>query len=72
MNLRQKLSLFERVLHHIQMHREVTMNPHKVREILDAVGDWSRAHRVGNGELSPRQQRKLILLALQKLEQTLI
>jgi hypothetical protein len=71
MNLRQKVLLYERVLHQLQMHREVTMDSCRVKAILDAIGDWSYAHRQGNGELTERQQRKLIHEALQKLEQAI-
>jgi hypothetical protein len=49
-----------RVFHAIQLYREVAMNREKVIAILDAIGDWSYAHRRGNGELTDEQQQELI------------
>lgn len=65
--LREKVTMYERLLHNIQMYREVTMDGDKVRQLLDNVGAWSYAHRQGNGELTDRQQHALIDAKFRKL-----
>ena len=65
--LKQKVETYERVLHDLQMHYEVTGNDAQLRYRLDKISNWSYAHRVGNGALTERQQKKLINDAFNKL-----
>jgi hypothetical protein len=65
--LREKVKMYEQLLHTIQMYREVTMDGDKVRQLLDNVGAWSYAHRQGNGELTDKQQQALIDAKFRKL-----
>lgn len=65
--LRQKVETYERLLHAIQLHKEVTMNNNRLNALLNNICAWSYAHRVGNGTLTPRQQNKLINEAFKKL-----
>lgn len=46
---REKVMIYENVFHRIQMYREVAMNQKKLTALLDIIGDWSYAHRMGNG-----------------------
>lgn len=44
-----KLHTYEQIFHRIQMYREVTCNTEKLAKLLDLVGNWSYAHRRGDG-----------------------
>lgn len=65
--LKQKVETYERVLHDLQMHYEVTGNDAQLRYRLDKISNWSYAHRTGIGMLSKRKQNKLIKDAFNKL-----
>jgi len=39
----------------------------RVRDIVQAIDTWSYMHRVGNGEISDKETRKLINKALKAL-----
>ncbi len=67
--LREKVKVYEDLLHRIQLNREVTMDGEKVAMLLDRIGNWSYAHRQGNGEFSEREQRRLIDAAFWKLNE---
>lgn len=58
--LEEKVAVYEHVLHQIQMYREVVMSHEKVVELLDIIGNWSYAHRCGNGEYSWEEQEQII------------
>jgi hypothetical protein len=60
MTQKERLELFEAVFHRIQLYREVIMDGAKVSQLLDIIGDWSYAHRAGNGELSDREVKRAI------------
>jgi hypothetical protein len=47
--MREKIEMYERVLHDLHFHRTVTMNHAAINEILNKIGEWSRAH---SGEFS--------------------
>jgi len=47
---KEKIAVYESLLHKIQLYREVTMNNDGVIRLLDSIGNWSYAHRAGNGE----------------------
>ena len=49
--LKNKIEQYEKILHTIQMHREITMNMEKLVKLLELISAWSYAHRFGNGEL---------------------
>lgn len=61
--------MYEKLLHDIQMYREVVMDGAKVIKLLDNIGNWSYAHRRGNGQLSDEQQQGLIDRAFDKLRE---
>jgi len=56
----EKVEVYERLFHRLQLYREVTLNKVKVERLLDAIGGWSYAHRAGNGELSDEEQQARI------------
>jgi len=69
MTLKEKIAMYEGLLHDIQMYREVTLDGEKVKQLLDNIGAWSYAHRVGNGMLTDRQQKRLITAKFKKLRE---
>jgi hypothetical protein len=65
---KDKMKVYENLLHEIQMNVEVNMDPAAVREILNRICRWSYAHRQGNGEISDAVQQELIDGAFWKLD----
>ena len=65
--LKQKVVTYEKFLHMLQLNAEVAMNPINVGKLIERACSWSYAHRRGNGELSEKQQQKLIDAAFEKL-----
>lgn len=66
--LKEKIKVYEQLLHDIQFHREVTMNHDAVVKLLDKIGAWSYSHRIGNGEHSEKDQQSIINHAFWNLE----
>jgi len=62
-----KVRRYERFLHLLQLHAEVTMNPDAMRSLIGNACRWSYAHRAGNGELSPEEQDEIIERAFKNL-----
>jgi hypothetical protein len=58
--LKEKVQIYENLLHLLHTHYAITLNSEKVKEILNQISNWSYAHRQGNGELSDKQQAKLV------------
>lgn len=48
--LKNKIKIYERLLHQLQMYYEVVLDSNKVKKLLDNIARWSYAHRQGNGE----------------------
>jgi len=57
MTQKQRLEIYERFFHQVQLYHSVTLNESKVRDALDIISAWSYAHRVGNGKLDDIEQR---------------
>lgn len=66
-SLKERVQMYEELLHDIQMYREVVLDDKKVKRLLDNIGNWSYAHRRGNGELTEEEQQVLIDDAFQQL-----
>ena len=66
-DLREKVRIYEELLHKIQLHADVTMNEKAVRKLIANICDWSYAHRVGNGALSQEEQKEYVKRAFDKL-----
>lgn len=67
MLLRDKVTTYEALLHHIHFARAVAMDGKRVGELLDLISDWSYAHRVGNGEYSDQEQAAVVAKKYEKL-----
>jgi hypothetical protein len=63
----EKLEVYEKVLHQIQMNAEVTMDHEKLKTLIGLICGWSYAHRSGNGEYSDDEQQAMIDQVFQKL-----
>jgi hypothetical protein len=57
---KEKIAVYEDLLHELQFHMDVTLDNDKIKAILARIASWSYAHRQGNGELSEDQQHELI------------
>lgn len=57
---KEKIAVYEQLLHDLQFHREVTMNHQAVVALLDKIGKWSYSHRRGNGEYDEKAQQQLV------------
>ena len=64
--LKEKVALYEFYLHMINMF-VVSCNNDGIAELVRNAEIWSYAHRIGNGELSDRQQQQAINNAFWKL-----
>lgn len=64
--LKEKVKMYEQFLHNITLYAE-TGNNKLVQDFINNAADWSYAHRVGNGELSEKQQDQIIATKFWKL-----
>ena len=67
--LKQKVAQYEAFLHKINSFI-VSCNNDGIKELVENADNWSYSHRVSNGELSDREQQKLINNAFWKLLDT--
>lgn len=65
--LKEKVVMYERFLHQLQMNAEVTMDADVVKQLIDNACSWSYAHRCGNGLLTEEEQQAIIDQAFDKL-----
>jgi hypothetical protein len=65
--LREKVEVYEKLLHKIQLNAQVIMDHEVVKDLIGNICDWSYAHRQGNGELSYEEQDELIRYQFEKL-----
>jgi hypothetical protein len=65
--LREKVEVYEKLLHKIQLNAQVIMDHEVVKDLLSNICNWSYAHRQGNGELSDGEQDELIRTQFEKL-----
>jgi len=66
--LKEKLAIYENILHAIQLNAEICLNSDNMKKIIGRICDWSYAHRVGNGALSEEEQQNQIDTALYRLQ----
>lgn len=62
---KEKIAVYEELLHKIQMHAQVTCNHEAVSQLIGNICSWSYAHR--SGELTSVEQQKRIDAAFKKL-----
>ena len=67
MTQKERLRIYEQFMHHMSMY-VTTMKSEKIQEGVCLMDSWSYAHRCGNGELSERQQRKLVDAVVRRME----
>ena len=64
--LKQKVAQYESFLHKINSFI-VSCNNDGIKELIENADNWSYAFRISNGELSDREQQKVINNAFWKL-----
>ena len=67
--LKQKTTQYEAFLHKINMFI-ISCNNDGIKELIENADNWSYSHRISNGELTDREQQKLINNAFWKLLDT--
>ena len=65
---KQKIAVYESLLHDLHFAAFVCMDNKRVGDLLNAISNWSYAHRQGNGELSDVEQQQIIDKAFDKLK----
>jgi hypothetical protein len=66
--LAERVEVYEGVLHDIQLLSSVAHNPALLGRLIETVNRWSRAHHVGNGQLSDREQAAIVNVQFLKLK----
>lgn len=66
---KEKIAVYEDILHALHFAAYVTMNRERVAELLDKISAWSYAHRMGNGELTDAEVQKNIEKAFEKFKE---
>lgn len=69
MSYKEKVEVYEAVLHQINLYSSITMDSEKIGELIDAINAWSYAHRQGNGEYTDKQQQALIDAKFNRLKE---
>lgn len=64
--LKEKIEMYEYFLHKINMF-VISCNNNGIAELVKNADNWSYAHRVGNGEISDKEQQQHINNAFWKL-----
>lgn len=67
--LKEKVEVYESLLHALHFASSVTMNHERVGELLGLISNWSYAHRQGNGELSCKEQMECVSRAFLKMKE---
>jgi hypothetical protein len=65
--LREKVQMYEQLLHKIQRNAEVIMDHEVVGDLITNICRWSYAHRCGNGENSEQEKDDIVRCAFDKL-----
>ncbi len=68
--LREKVSVYEQLLHKIHMNAAVIMDHEVVGDLINNISSWSYAHRRGNGEYSEQEQDAIVRHAFDRLLNT--
>jgi len=68
MNNQQRLRIYEQFFHKINLHC-ITMNNEKIKDAVGLIERWSYNHRVGNGTLTEKEQRKMIDSVIKEMEE---
>jgi hypothetical protein len=63
----EKLDIYERFLHDIEVHYMLTKDYRRVQELIDRACQWSQAHRNHYGDLGPIDRAAALELATRRL-----
>jgi hypothetical protein len=66
--LREKVRVYEGMLHDIQLYSTVIMDNPPITHMIDIINSWSYAHRCGNGEISESEQALLVKQQFDRLK----
>lgn len=66
--LAEKVKVYEGLMHRIQM-LSIAGNHENMRETIEAICNWSYAHRSGNGELSEEEEAERVRVQYEKLKE---
>jgi hypothetical protein len=66
--LREKVKVYEKVFHDIQMFTSITGDMSAMRHAIAIINEWSFAHRSGNGELTEEEQAAHIQKQFERLK----
>lgn len=69
MKLSEKVRIYEAFFHQINQNVGILLDKAKAAEALSIICDWSYAHRCGNGQLSDKEQDKIINNQLCKMKE---
>lgn len=64
---KEKIETYEKLLHAIHTHAQITCDHDALRQLLSNISSWSYSHRCGNGEYSETEQQRLITDSFYKL-----
>jgi hypothetical protein len=64
---KEKIRVYEALLHRIQLYAEVTMDNEHVYKLISNICRWSYAHRMGNGTFTEEKQNECIEKEFRKL-----
>lgn len=67
--LREEVEVFHKIMHVANLMQICGKTEH-FKKIVHAMDDWSYAHRVGNGELTDREQQQCVNKAFWRLKET--
>ena len=63
----EKLNLYERFLHDIELNYMLIKDYRKVQELIDRACQWSQAHRNHHGDLGPIDRAAALEMATRRL-----
>jgi len=66
MTKKERLKIYENFFHQINLHC-IMMNSEKIGEAVSLINDWSYAHRVGNGQPSEYEQKKMVEKKIERM-----
>lgn len=64
----ERLKIYEEFFHQINVYC-ITMNNDKVSEAVHLINQWSYAHRCGNGEHTPHEQKKAVEQVINRMKE---
>lgn len=68
MTNKERLEAYESFFHSISIFC-ICMNNEKIKDAVSLINNWSYAHRAGNGELSEKEQQKMIDIQTLKMRE---